>query len=199
MPAAWIRILAVAALSIAALAGLVIYEGVARDTGTELVMPMQPVDPQALLSGHYVVITLSDPLPSGAACPPGAQTGVLPSFDPSMRRDRWVALTPGAGHARVAGVADTQAAASRYAPLTAHGDAYCVPNAPPDATGYVATALGVDRFYLSQAEAERIAAGMSPSSEHPVPTSAIVSIGRDGRARMKGLVVGAQRIAPGWY
>ena len=198
MPPAWVRILAVAALSVLALVGLVVHEGLARDAGAEIVMPMQPVDPQALLSGHYVVLALSDPLGAGQACPPGAQTGWQPNIEWAKRHSRWVALTPGAGHGRVVGVAETQAAAARFSPLTVRGDAYCVPNAPPDATGVVAAWLGVDRFYLSQAEAQRIANAMSPTSEAPIPVAAIISVGRDGRARMKGLQVGAQRIAPAW-
>ena len=73
-----------------------------------------------------------------------------------------------------------------------------MPNVP-DTTGFVATWLGVDRFYLSQADAQRVAAAMSATSEAPIPVSAIISIGPDGRARMKGVMVGTQRIAPGWY
>lgn len=198
MPPAWIRILAVAALSLIALVGLVVHEGLARDAGTEIVMQMQPVDPQSLLSGHYVVISLQEQLGAGQACPPGAETGILPNFDPSMRKPRWVALAVAAGHARVAGVADTQGQAKRFASLTAPGDAYCVASVP-DAPGFVATWLGVDRFHLNQAEATRTASAMSPSSGAPAPVSAILSIGGDGRTRMKGLVVGGQRIAPSWY
>ncbi|HEX3405666.1 MAG TPA: GDYXXLXY domain-containing protein [Caulobacteraceae bacterium] len=199
MPPAWIRIIAVAALSIVALVGLVVHEGLARDAGTEVVMPMQPVDPQSLLSGHYVVISLQEQLATGQGCPPGAETGILPNFDASMRKPRWVALTVGAGgHARVAGVTDLQRAAKGFAPLVADGDAYCVASAP-DAPGFVATWLGVDRFHLDQAEAQRIAAAMSPTSDQPAPVSAILSIGADGRTRMKGVIIGAQRIAPNWY
>jgi hypothetical protein len=198
MPPAWMRILAVAAISILALVAVVVHEGMARDAGTEIVMPMQPVDPQALLSGHYVAVGLSEQLAEGQACPPGAETGVLPTFDPSLRKPRWVALAPGSGHTRVAGVADSQAAAKRFSALTAPGDAYCVPNAP-DANGSVATWLGVDRFYLDQADAQRVAAAMSATSEAPIPVSAIISIGHDSRARMKGVMVGTRRIAPGWY
>jgi GDYXXLXY protein len=198
MPAAWMRVLAVAALSILALVAVVVHEGMARDAGTEIVMPMQPVDPQSLLSGHYVVVGLSENLDAGQACPPGVETGIQPNFDASMRKPRWVALAPAAGLARVAGVADTEAAARRFAPLVAPGDAYCVATVP-DTTGFVATWLGVDHFYLDQAEAQRVAGAMSPTSDQPAPVSAIISIGADNRARMKGVMVGAQRIAPGWY
>ena len=198
MPPAWIRILAVAVLSVAALIGLVVHEGVALGAGTEIVMPMQPVDPQSLLSGHYVALDLSEPLAAGQSCPPGAETGIQPNFDPSMRKPRWVALGPGGGHTRVVGAADTQGAAQRFSPTTARGDAYCVPSVP-DSPGFVATWLGVDRFHLDQAEAERVASAMSPTSDHPIPVAAILSVAGDGRTRVKGLTVGAQRITPGWY
>lgn len=198
MPPAWIRILAVAALSVLALVGLVVHEGLARDAGTEVVMPMQPVDPQSLLSGHYVAIELQALLGPGQGCPPGAETGIQPTFDASMRKPRWVALALTGSQARVAGVADTQAQARRFAPLTAPGDAYCVESVP-DAPGDVQTWLGVDRFHLDEAEAQRIAAAMSPTSDAPAPVAAILSIGGDGRARMKGVIIGTQRIAPNWY
>lgn len=198
MPPAWMRILGVAALSIAALIGLVVHEAFARAAGAEVVMAMQPVDPQSLLSGHYVALTLAEPLAAGQACPPGAETGILPNFDVSMRKPRWVALEPGGGHARVAGVADSRGAAQRFSPLTARGDAYCVA-AVPDSPGFVETWLGVERFHLDQAEAERVAAAMSPTSEHPIPVAAILSVAGDGQTRVKGLTVGARRIVPVWY
>jgi hypothetical protein len=116
-----------------------------------------------------------------------------------MRKPRWVALTVGAGgHGRVAGVGGTQGEAKRFAPLTAPGDAYCVASVP-DAPGDVQTWLGVDRFHLNQAEAQRVAAAMSPTSDQPAPVAAVLSIGGDARTRMKGVIIGGQRIAPNWY
>lgn len=197
-PPAWMRILVVAALSVLALIGLVVHEAVALAAGTEIVMPMQPVDPQSLLSGHYVALDLTEPLAVGQSCPPGAQTGWQPGFDPSLRRVRWVALGPGGGHTRVLGVAETRAAAERFAPVTALGDAYCVPPVA-DSPGGVSTWLGVERFHLDQADAERIAGAMSPTSEHPIPVSAILSVPDNGQTRVKGLMVGGRRIVPGWY
>jgi uncharacterized membrane-anchored protein len=198
MPPAWIRIVAVAVLSAFALVGLVVHEGLARDAGTEVVMPMQPVDPQSMLSGHYVALSLQEQLAAGQACPPGVETGIQPNFDASMRKPRWVALALAGSYSRVAGVGDTKGEARRFAPLTAPGDAYCVASVP-DAQGFVQTWLGVDRFHLNEAEATRIANAMSPTSDAPAPVSAILSIGADGRTRVKGVIIGAQRIAPGWY
>ena len=47
------RILAVAGLCAAALIGLVVSEGFAREGGQEITLPMAAVDPRAILSGHY--------------------------------------------------------------------------------------------------------------------------------------------------
>jgi uncharacterized membrane-anchored protein len=198
MPPAWMRILGVAALSVLALVALVVHEGLALDAGTEIIMPMQPVDPQSMLSGHYVALDLSAPLTPGQDCPPGAETGILSNFDASMRKPRWVALTTAAGVTRVAGVADTQAAAKRFAPLTAAGDAYCVASVP-DAPGFVQTWLGVDRYHVDQAAAQRIADAMSPTSEHPIPVTAVMSVDAGGHTRMKGLTLGGKRFTPSWY
>jgi hypothetical protein len=58
--------------------------------------------------------------------------------------------------------------------------------------------LGVDRFHVNEAEGRAIDALLS----HPAatgtegPVQAIVSLGHDGRARMKGLLVNGQRIEP---
>lgn len=202
MPAAPIRILIVAALSVLALIGLVTRETLARDKGAEVVMAMQPVDPQSLLSGHFVVVGLSEPLAPGLVCPPGAQTGVFPYFDPAEARRQWVALGPRSGHTTVVAVAATRAEALRASPVAAMGDAYCMPPVPPDQAGVIITSLGVDRFHVGQAEAEAIsgqlgAARVSPQTATPV--SALISIGADGRARMKGLLVGRRRIELSWF
>jgi len=201
LPPTWMRILAVALAAIAGLVALVAYEETARAEGTEITMAMDPVDPQALLSGHYVQVGLNETLPPGQPCPPGATTGVFPNPYPTLanRMDHWVALARNAGHYSVAGVAETRAAALRFAPLVAEGDAYCQVSAPT-APGSVATNLGVDRVSLSQAEAQRIADLTATTLTHQGgPVLALLSIGQDGHARLKGLVANGQRIEPSWY
>ncbi|MFI4976819.1 MAG: GDYXXLXY domain-containing protein [Caulobacterales bacterium] len=202
MPRATIRILAVAALAIMALIGLVVRESMERAAGTEVILRMEAVDPRALLSGHYVAIDLREPIPAGQACPPGAQNGPNLVFLPLVRSGatEWIALAPRDGRYAVAGEAASRAAAARFAPLVARGRAFCTPpiaaedgnDAQP---GSLDLDLGVDRFYVDQAEAERIDAILaSRRAGVDSPVSAIVSIGRDGRARMKGLLVNGQRI-----
>jgi hypothetical protein len=199
MPAAWIRILAVAGLTVLALVGIVVHEQMARDAGVEIRMAMQPVDPQALLSGAYVEVSPTEALPVGQPCPPGATQGVFPSANLGQRPSHWVGLAQHGDTWSVAGVADTQAAAAKFAPLTARGDAYCI-IAVPDAPGSVTTELGVDRVSLSQDEATHISELVArPVAQGGGTVQALISIGADGQARMKGLVVNGQRLELTWY
>jgi hypothetical protein len=201
LPPAWLRILAVAAAAVLGLIALVAYEQWARAGGTEVAMTMDPVDPQSLLSGHYVTVSLNEALPAGAPCPPGATSGALPNPYPTLanRTGLWVALARNAGHYSVAGVAQTREAAAKFAPLVVQGDAYCEISAPT-APGAVSANLGIERVSLSQADAQRITDLTTTTLTHQGgPVLALLSIGQDGKARMKGLVANGQRIVPSWY
>jgi hypothetical protein len=56
---------------------------------------------------------------------------------------------------------------------------------------------GLARFHASQAEAEAIEAGLR--AQPPKPVLAILSAGRDGKARLKGLFVDGRRIELRWF
>jgi hypothetical protein len=197
-PAAWLRVAGVAVASVLALVVAVIHEQLALAGGTEIAMAMQPADPQALLSGSYVAIALNEPLPVGQACPPGATTGVMPSPDLAARPGHWVALAPRGATWSAVGEAQTREAALKLAPLVAQGDVYCAPSVP-DTPGAVATDLGVTRVSLSQAEAQRVSALAASPTAAGGGVLALMSIGADGRARMKGLIVNGQRTELRWY
>jgi len=204
MPAAPIRILAVAALAIAALVGLAVWDGHARATGVEVMLRIERVDPRALLSGHYVAIDTTESLAAGQACPPGAAiSDSPPPSRNSADSELWIALARRGDHASAVGASRDRAAAARFAPLLVRGRAYC---RPPTAAsegdsqawpGALTLRLGIDRFYASQAEATRIANLLSPTGpDATAEVSAIVSIGQDGKARLKGLLVQGRRIEP---
>jgi len=199
MPAAWIRVVGVMVASVLALVILVIHEGLVVASGTEITMAMQPVDPQALLSGNYVTVELNEALPAGQACPPGATTGVFPDPQLIPQPDHWVALARRGAVWSTVGVASSRVAALRLAPLAAQGDAYCLISTP-DQPGAVSTALGVTRVSLSQAEAQRVSDLVArPAAGGAGAVLALMSIGSDGKARMKGLVVNGQRMEIRWY
>lgn len=199
------RILAVAGACIIALIALVVNESRARASGVEAILAMQPVDPRSLLSGHYVIVSLQETLPAGTPCPDTLAGGhAFGPWSPSQPA-QWIALTPRGQHHSTSGLADTKEAAEALGPLVARGNASCnMPvesppeegqPAPPPPQASLFTDLGVDRFYIDQANAERIDRMMRDSaSEEEAQVFAIVSIGSDGRARMKGLIVDGERL-----
>jgi hypothetical protein len=183
-----IRIVAVAALCALALIGLVVREGAARASGTEAILRMEAVDPRSLLGGHYVVIALQE---TAASCPPGADDVA----HGDATRSGWVAFRQNGDHHSVAGIANSRDMAAKLGPIVARGSAWCGTNA---ASRTIRAEVGIDRFHISQAEAQRIERILREQRPGEARVSAIVSIGRDGRARLKGLIVDAERIELRW-
>jgi hypothetical protein len=216
-----LRIMIVAALCVLGLIGLVVREGYERSRPStpgsrDIEMQMQAVDPRALLSGHYVIVSLQTTFPAfteGAPCSTFAALG---------DEESWVALAHIGPEHVVQPPADTplryvpvgvtatheeaQAIARRinaHGPLAVRGTAFCseLTEEPGRArTVSVQTQLrGVERFYAPQAQAERIDALMRERSANDQATIfAIVNIGRDGRARLKGLNVNGEIIELNW-
>lgn len=186
------RILAVAAICVAALVGLVVSEGAARKSGQEVLLPMEAIDPRALLGGHYVQLNLTRRLAPQDVCPPSEDT------------QGWVALSADGEAYRVAGGAATQESAHAIAPLVVRGSFNCSPPTPPNkddagAPGSIWLNLGVERFHINQTDAERIdrvLRAQRPGQE--TRAFAIVSIGADGRARLKGLLIDGERLELSW-
>jgi uncharacterized membrane-anchored protein len=187
------RIMIVAAICALALIGVVVMEGAARAGGQEIMLPMQAVDPRSLLSGHYVQISLSQTLQPNEHCP-DEQNG----WD-------WIALKPiGGGVYGVAGGAHSREQTEQIGPVSVKGSFSCSPPTPPgkDApegfTGSVRIEIGIDRFYINQSEAERIDQIVRASGAGEARAFAIVSIGSDGQARLKGLQVEGRRLELTW-
>lgn len=178
------RILIVAGLCAACLVGLVVKESMARAGGQEVVLPMEAVDPRALLSGHYVIVDLRERLAPGEPCP--------------EQQGDWLALiATGATH-RLAGSAPSRQQALDIGPIPVEGTFTCDPPTP-DSAGLVTMDLGISRFHTNQADAqriERVLRAQSPGKDTHV--FAIVSIGRDGHARLKGLMVDGERLELSW-
>lgn len=192
--AAATRILVVAGVCAASLIALVISEGMARNAGTEILLPIEAVDPRALLSGHYVMVSPTLRLEPGEQCPPGEETR------------KWVAFAQRADIYVVAGGAASREDAQLIAPLVARGEFSCSPpppiieGEPAPQPGWVRASLGIDRFYINQSEAERIdrvLRAQEPGKE--TRAFVIVSVGRDGRARLRGLKIDDQRLELSWF
>lgn len=182
-----LRILGAGVLLVAALVGLVAYEGQARAAGQEVRLSMEAFDPRSLLTGHYAALQLTDVLPPGAECPDGGAEG-------------WLALRPDGAVHRLAGAAATREAALKLAPVAVRGTASCVGRSSdePGSGERVMLDIGVDRLHADQAEAEALEAALRAGPDQPTAL-AVVSVGRDGRARLKGVIVGGQRTDLDWF
>jgi hypothetical protein len=187
------RILAAGAICFTALIALVVIEGRARAAGTEVIVAMQPVDPRALLTGHYVILSFSETIPSDGACPPQS----IPQFEQG-----WIALSRNGDRHSVSGVAATRQEAQALGEVLVRGSVICsepVPGAD-GAAGSVRMQLAVERFHADQDEAvaiEKTLRDTRPGAEAKV--FAILSIGADGTPRTKGLIVEGKRVELTWF
>lgn len=182
------RILIVAGVCIAALIGLVVSEGAARDGGQEVLLRMQAVDPRALLSGHYVDINLTERLDD--ECPAGAN-------------QRWIALRPDNEAYVLAGGAGSRDQAQQVGPLPVRGSFSCSPAIAVEGgepiPGFTQLDIGISRFHINQADALRIEDILRAQRfEEGTRAYAIVSVGRDGRARLRGIMVDGERLELSW-
>jgi len=185
-----LRILGAAAVLASLLVALVVSENLARTRGREVRLPMEAVDPRALLTGHYVALQLTQLQAPGQPCPPGSGLAMNPS---------WIAFTPTATGERVTGVAADRAAAAKFGPIQMKGTARCW-GAPRDPTerARVSVDIGVRRFHASQDEAEAFDKALRNRKVGEVSAWAIVSAGEDGRGRLKGVIVGDHRANLTW-
>jgi hypothetical protein len=193
-----LRIMAVALICVLGLVAVVVSEGAARAAGREVMMEMQPVDPRSLLSGHYVMLNLEARVGGADVC----------SAFSTDENAFWLALAPApAGlpnNYAPRGKFASREEAARNGAFAVRGDATCTQlpddKGAPQNVAIVRTELdGVSRFYIEQAEAERIDALMrQQTTDAPAPVMAILSLGNDGRARLKGLLVNGRRLELNW-
>jgi hypothetical protein len=185
------RIMLVAGLCAAALIGMVVSEGAAREGGQEVLLAMEAVDPRSLLSGHYVQLGVTQRLGPNETCPPQGDW-------------EWVALRQdGVRHVAAGGAHSREDA--QLLGLPVKGTFTCnapTPAAPPDVAampGWITLHLGIDRFHVNQTDAMRVERVLRERAfDAANPAYAVVSVGRDGRARLKGLVIDGERLELSW-
>ncbi len=190
-PGAPVRILAAAGVLALALVGLVVREGMARAGGQEVVLPITGYDPRELLTGHYVQFQFRSEYPGDTPCPPG-------SGGFSRRDDAWVALRRQGDHHVATGAALSREAALKLGELAVRGDIDCLERPAPETT-WVVLKLGVDRLHADQAQAEAIQKVLQANRDGPASGYAVVSVGADGRARLKGVAAGGRRVDLDWF
>ncbi len=200
MPKAPLRILIVAVLCTLSLIGLVVRESMARASGTEVLLAMEAVDPRSLLSGHFVIVGLREELTEGGF-PCSTQYADA----------EWLGLAPNGRTVAAAPVfslvaESTSSRGAEGAPgsVAVRGVYTCAPPQPPTsdfagAPGWIDLDLGINRFHINQTEAERIDQMLrEQTSGEEQRIFAIVSIGEDGRARLKGLMIDGERLELNW-
>jgi hypothetical protein len=187
-----VRIVAAALALVLVLVGVIMRENGARAAGREVLLPMEAVDPRDLLTGHYVALRLSQQLAPGQPCP---------REPTSFESGRWIGLKPVAGHYRFAGAgASRQAVLNAGADVAVRGGVYCSRMAFGGAAADVVTLdIGVDRFHADQDEALAIEKALRERRAGEASAFAVVSVGQDGRARLKGVIVGGKRTDLTWW
>lgn len=184
------RILLAAGFWTLALCGLVANEGLARRGGQEVLLPMEAVDPRSILSGHYVALSLTRRLDQSETCPPDGDW-------------KWVALRRSGDIYIAAGGATSRDEAQQIG-LPVRGTFTCSqPSAQngdvPAQAGWLSLNVGVERFHINQTDAERIERVLRAQSVNEQTRAfAIVSIGQDGHARLKGVMIDGQRLELNW-
>lgn len=200
-PSIPLRIAAAAGLLALALVALVVREGMARAEGQEVVLAISGFDPRALLTGHYVQFRITQEIAAGAPCPPGSAESEAPGA--------WVALRRAGSHHAASGAAASRASALRLGEIAVMGALSCPPAPDPVVPDSSAEAnlgprsidldLGVDRLHVDQTRAQAIEAALRDPRAAGGPAYAVLSVGRDGRARLKGLIVAGKRTNLDWF
>ncbi|WGM39113.1 GDYXXLXY domain-containing protein [Caulobacter sp. NIBR1757] len=185
---AWLTVGA-AVLLAGALVWLIHGEHQARAEGTEVRLALEGVDPRSLLSGHYVQLQIRQSV-RGRTCEAIPQPA-------GYGRNRWVALRPSPGETVIVGETVSRDAALKLAPVAVRGDIGCWVSDRDQST--LSLDIGLDRFHASQKEAQAIEAALRLSAAAEPTAFALVSVGRDGRARLLGLEVGGRRIMLDWF
>jgi len=196
------RIVAAAVLLALGLVGLVVREGMARAEGQEVRLAITGYDPRSLLTGHYVQFQIRENLPPGTPCPAGVRT-----FPQKLD---WVALRRSGDHHVVVGAASSRETALKLGEVAVRGSFVCFAASPgwrrpgqaadsPEASALTVD-LGVNRLHVDQARAEAMQLDLRGVIDaEPRTDYAIISIGRDGKARLKGLIVAGKRTDLSWY
>ena len=188
-----LRILIVAGLCVIGLVALVLNESAARDGGTEALLRMEAVDPRSLLSGHYVTVMPQHRLEPTDTCPIQQSESDRVSLAPTGET---------VSGAAIYGLANPTATLPDA--ISVKGRFLCNSPSPPvdgaeGAPGWVQLDLGINRFHINQTDALHIEQVLREQNVNEQTRAyAIISIGRDGRARLKGLLIDGERLELNW-
>lgn len=199
-----LRIIIVAALCVLGLIGLVVREGYERDHGETVILQMYAVDPRALLSGHYVTVGIQDHPTRPGLCRYFTLAETQPAGWIRLEPHNWLSeqsrnsqpTHEATGFFAMRGSADATGGIGVRGSVNGCTDAVIVGD--EGTFGTINLDLGISRFYTNQRQAERIERALQTQEARDTIVLAIISIGRDGRARLKGLNVNGEIIELNW-
>jgi hypothetical protein len=84
----------------------------------------------------------------------------------------------------------------RLSDFVVRGQMNCIPDLD-DRRG-VLLELGPDRLHVDQRQAEAIERRLGGGGAD-APDYAVISVGEDGKARLRGLIVDGERVTLGWW
>lgn len=208
------RLLWVGALLAAVLIGAAIRHALAVRGGSEIVLQVAPVDPRALLMGHYTHLDYASERaqPLDDLTTESQRSEIAAVLADGKPHRLWLVLAPNAqGYAQPVAVhrvrpqslAPGQVAMAARARRTDYFLAADGDETPAPPVEGVEFDFGVDRYYADQAEAlaveDAARTQMGPGGEWDPAVQALVSVGRDGVARLKGIVVAGERRELSWF
>jgi len=180
-----LRILLVGLLLSAVLAGAAVQHILAVSSGTELTFTAQAFDPRALLTGHYAQVTyaISRPMTDEELAIPSSK-----SWQPV-----WVAIVPNEGDWKVASITAKK-------PAAAPADGRLVAAEARYLSGTSARLrYGIERIYAQQKEAEAISNAVRGGPTGDSKVQVVASLGKDGRLRIKAIIVDGTRTDFTWW
>jgi uncharacterized membrane-anchored protein len=182
------------------LVGIVVREGAARAGGQEVWLDIDGSDPRSLLTGHFVRFQMQSEAPALMPCP-------------EFQADHaWIALRRDGDRYLASGSGKTREAAAALGEVAVRGRGSCdehfsrsidpVTGAPVLSPQRVLTTtlqLGVDRLHVDQTQAKALETALQARGVERAPAYAVISVGKDGKARLKGLSIAGRRTNLDWF
>lgn len=170
----------------AGLVGAAVHHVRAVAAGTEILLLTEGFDPRGLLRGHYAEVRYR--INSASAVPSEINNSV--AFERGF-----VTIVPADGDWAV--VAVTRARPSSV-PAGGHAIAAKV-RGSAEPSGYLDILYGIERVYAQQSEAEALERTLRGPDEETGEVRMAVSLGAEGRLRLKGIVIDGERRDFTWW
>ncbi len=157
-------------------------------SGREIVLPVQPVDPRDLFRGDYVILGYDISQVTLPSAIESANLGVLRRGDPV-----YVTLQPVAnGGWIVTGLAETYPSHGTAGGVTLKGRVtygpFTDPRSPSTGAQRVSVRYGIESYFVPEGTGRKLEADVREKK-----IQAIVAVGSDGTAAIKGLMIDGER------